>query len=114
MSTRSLITSAVLSAALASTASAQGPGRVELKEAQPGLIAMAGVRVEDALRTALSSTPGIVTTERIEKRGRQLVYVFGIRHNGAVHHVIVDAATGTVITPQAHAGSRAAKSPRKG
>jgi hypothetical protein len=111
---RSLLTSAVLSLAFASAASAQGPGRVELKEAQPGLIGMANVRVDDALKTALSSNPGTVKTERIEKRGGRLVYVFGIRRNGRIHHVIVDADTGAVVPPQAHAGSRTSKPIKKG
>ena len=114
MSMRLLITTAALSLAVASAAPAQGPGKVELKEAQPGLIGLANVRVADALKTALSSSPGIVTTERIETRGRRLVYVFGIRRNGRIHHVIVDADTGVVVPEQAQAGSRTTKPVKKG
>ena len=106
MSVRLLLAPLVVSAAIASSASAQTPRKVQLTEAQPGLIAMARVHVNDALKVALSSKPGAVTTERIEKRGGLLVYVFGIRHNGGVHHVIIDANTGAVVAAQAHKGAR--------
>jgi uncharacterized membrane protein YkoI len=76
---------------------------VQLKEAQPGLGAQATVKLEDARATALKKQSGDVVSERIEKRSDQLVYVFGIRSANKTQHVIVDAKTGSIVEPQAHA-----------
>lgn len=77
--------------------------RVELKEAQPGLISQATIKLDDALVTARKSYSGSVVSERVEKRGDELVYDFGIRGRHGVRHVLVDAKLGTLVKPQAHA-----------
>ena len=84
---------------------ASQPKKLQLKEAQPGLTSQAKVSLENALATAQKSYPGTVVSERIEKLGDQLVYRFGIRSNKKIHHVFVDAKTGAVVKPQAHATS---------
>ena len=78
-----------------------GPKKVELKEAQPGLIGKATVNVDNALATAQKAHAGTLVSERIEKRGDQIVYVFGIRGKKKVHHVMVDANTGALVTSYA-------------
>lgn len=94
--------------------SSTSPHKVVLKEAQPGLLSMATVNVDDASRTALASIKnGVITRERIEKRGERLVYVFGVRSHQRIHNVIVDAKTGRIVTPQAQAQKKSATTKKK-
>ena len=76
-------------------------GSVRLREASPGLIKEAKVPVSTALQTAQAQQAGTVTSERIERRGGQLVYAFNIRSGGKLHHVVVNAMSGAVVAPQA-------------
>lgn len=88
--------------------------KVELKEAQPGLTSQATVNIDDAVKTALAARMyGVVTRERIEKRGDRLVYVIGVRTHHKVQNVIVDAKTGAVVKPQAMAQGKAAPKAKK-
>ena len=120
MKHRILLSAFVVTLLAVGSASAQGAGKadktpakpaatkaaephVTLKEAQPGLAAQATVKLDDARATATKQQAGSVVSERIEKRGAQLVYVFGIKSNDKTHHVMVDAKTGSIVEPQAHA-----------
>ncbi|HEX6558489.1 MAG TPA: hypothetical protein VF021_03485 [Longimicrobiales bacterium] len=80
--------------------------QLELKDAQPGLISQATIKLDDAVATARKSYSGSVLSERVEKRGDQLLYDFGIRGRHGVRHVLVDARLGTLVKPQAHARKR--------
>lgn len=122
MKHRALLSAFVITLLAAGGASAQGAGTankpapkptaskasapaVQLKEAQPGLAAAATVKLDDARATALKKQTGTIVSERIEKRGAELVYVFGIKSNDKTHHVMVDAKTGNIVEPQAKAQS---------
>jgi uncharacterized membrane protein YkoI len=133
MKSRILLTSLAVTIMAVSTASAQQPKpvmpsksvqqtktvhktsqprKIELKEAQPGLRSQATVSLENALATAQKSYSGTLVSERIEKRGDQLVYRFGIRGKNKVRHVLVDAKTGEIVKPQAHPTSHTMKQPK--
>jgi uncharacterized membrane protein YkoI len=89
------------------TATKASAPAVQLKEAAPGLAAQATVKLDDARATALKKQAGNVVSERIEKRGAELVYVFGIKSSDKTHHVMVDAKTGNIVEPQAKAQNEA-------
>ena len=127
---RYLVSAVVITVLAVGSASAQGAGTankggpkapaakasvptVQLKEAQPGLAAMATVKLDDARATALKKQAGSIVSERIEKRGAELVYVFGIKSNDKTHHVMVDAKTGSIVEPQAKAQNAAKPGAKK-
>jgi len=126
---RYLVSALVITVLAVGSASAQGAGTankaapktaakasaptVQLKEAQPGLAATATVKLDDARATALKKQAGSIVSERIEKRGAELVYVFGIKSNDKTHHVMVDAKTGSIVEPQAKAQNAAKPGAKK-
>lgn len=92
---------------------ARANSTVRLRESSPGLIKEAKVPVATALQTALAQQKGTVTSERIERRGGELVYAFNIRSGQRLHHVVVNAMTGAVVAPQARTVSSTVKSTAK-
>lgn len=100
--THRLLLAAVLTTMLVSTgAYAQQP---TLKESKPGLTSKAKVTAQDAQKTALNTWKGAsVSSEMIEERGNRLVYVFKLASGKHSRMVTVDANTGAVVKPRAHA-----------
>ena len=75
-------------------------GAAPFKEAEPGLLAQAKVKPEEARQTALEQIKnGTVKSEEIERENGKLVYSFDIKVKGkpGIDEVAIDAMTGAVV-----------------
>ena len=104
MKHRILIALAAVGVFSAGSAFAQQPTKtkLELKEAQPGLISTATVKLDNAQNTALATWKGShIVSEKIQKRGDRLVYTFRLNNGKQYRNVTVDAKSGDIVKPQA-------------
>ena len=96
--------SAALAVVASAPADAQQPALTkapQVEEAAPGLLRRAKITPEAATRTALARVPnGRVQSAEIEEEHGRLVYSYDLKVPGksGVDEVLIDAATGSVVS----------------